>query len=79
MRERAELVGGKLVVWSELNLGTEIALTVPASIAYTKSPATPQLMFSRRGTGRSYLHIPTPHPDSNCQRPPDLPRGWAWS
>jgi signal transduction histidine kinase len=79
MRERAELVGGKLVVWSELNLGTEIAWTVPASIAYTKSTATPQLMFSRRGAGGSYEHIPTPHPDFNCPRPPDLPRACAWS
>jgi signal transduction histidine kinase len=75
MRERAELVGGKLVVWSELNLGAEIALTVPASIAYTKSTATPQLMLSRRGAGGSYEHIPTPQTDFNCQRPPDLPRG----
>ena len=37
IRERAELVGGKFAVWSEFNFGTAIALTVPASIAYTKS------------------------------------------
>jgi signal transduction histidine kinase len=38
MRERAEIVGGKLAVWSELNSGTEIELTIPASLAYAKSP-----------------------------------------
>jgi len=34
MRERAKLVGGKLEVWSELDGGTEIELTIPASNAY---------------------------------------------
>ena len=38
MRERAELVGGKLVVWSKVESGTEIELSIPASKAYTKSP-----------------------------------------
>jgi len=37
MRERAELVGGELAIWSELDSGTEIELTVPGSIAYAKS------------------------------------------
>ena len=34
MRERAKLVGGKLAVWSELDSGTEIELSIPASTAY---------------------------------------------
>jgi signal transduction histidine kinase len=38
MRERAELIGGRLVVWSEVASGTEVELTIPASKAYTKSP-----------------------------------------
>src|SRR5262249_17871591 len=38
MRERAELVGGELAIWSELDSGTEIELTVPGSVAYAKSP-----------------------------------------
>jgi signal transduction histidine kinase/ligand-binding sensor domain-containing protein len=42
MRERAKLVGAKLVIWSELDSGTEIELTIPASVAYTKSPAAEQ-------------------------------------
>jgi len=36
MRERAELVGGRLAVWSELNSGTEIELTIPSAVAYAK-------------------------------------------
>jgi signal transduction histidine kinase len=36
MRERAELVGGKLTVWSEVESGTEVELSIPASKAYTK-------------------------------------------
>jgi ligand-binding sensor domain-containing protein/signal transduction histidine kinase len=38
MRERAELVGGKLVVWSEIESGAEVELSIPAAKAYTKSP-----------------------------------------
>jgi len=34
MRERAKQIGGELEVWSEHAAGTEIELTVPASIAY---------------------------------------------
>jgi len=34
MRERAKGVGGEFEVWSEHGAGTEIELTVPASIAY---------------------------------------------
>ena len=35
MRERARLIGGKLTVWSELDSGTEVELTIPANRAYT--------------------------------------------
>jgi signal transduction histidine kinase len=38
MRERAKLLGGKLTVWSELDAGTELELTIPATNAY----ATPE-------------------------------------
>jgi len=37
MRERAKLVGGKLAVWSELDAGTEIELSIPAATAYATS------------------------------------------
>jgi len=39
MRERAELLGGTLTLWSERGSGTEVELTIPASVAYAKSPA----------------------------------------
>src|SRR5262249_35926033 len=39
MQERARLVGGKLTVWSEREAGTEIDLSIPASIAYAGSTA----------------------------------------
>ncbi len=37
MRERAKSVGGRLELWSERGAGTEIALMIPAAIAYSKS------------------------------------------
>jgi len=42
MRERAQLIGGKLAVWSEPESGTEIELTVSSAIAYAKSPIARQ-------------------------------------
>jgi signal transduction histidine kinase len=50
MHERAKLVGGKLAVWSELNSGTEAELTIPASVAYSKSPVSRRSMFVEKGT-----------------------------
>ncbi len=37
LQERAQLVGGKLAIRSELDSGTEIELIIPASAAYKKS------------------------------------------
>ena len=34
MSERAELMGGKLAVWSVLGAGTEVELRVPAGAVY---------------------------------------------
>jgi signal transduction histidine kinase/ligand-binding sensor domain-containing protein len=34
MRERAELIGSKVTVWSELDSGTEVELSIPAARAY---------------------------------------------
>jgi signal transduction histidine kinase len=36
IRERAELIGGKLDIWSEIGAGTELELHVPAVRAYIK-------------------------------------------
>jgi signal transduction histidine kinase len=37
MRERAQLAGGKLVVWSKLDSGTEVELSIPSSTAFATS------------------------------------------
>ncbi len=47
MRERAKLVGGKLTIWTELDSGTEIELTIPGARAYVKS-ARPFWYFGKR-------------------------------
>jgi len=39
MRERAEFIGGHLDVWSNVGLGTEVDLTVPARAAYVDAKA----------------------------------------
>src|SRR6202041_710204 len=46
MRERATVIGGKLVVWSEVDEGTEVELCVPASTAY--AGAQRSSWFSRK-------------------------------
>jgi signal transduction histidine kinase len=40
MRERAERVGARLRVWSRAAAGTEVALSVPNSIAFTRLTAS---------------------------------------
>jgi signal transduction histidine kinase/ligand-binding sensor domain-containing protein len=52
MRERSELVGGKLTVWSNLNSGTEVELSIPAVAAYATSSRRSWLFekFSGRET-----------------------------
>jgi signal transduction histidine kinase/ligand-binding sensor domain-containing protein len=37
MRERAEVVGGQLEVWTKMNAGTRIQLSIPGGIAYERS------------------------------------------
>lgn len=47
MRERAQEIGAHLEFWSEVGAGTEVELTVPASMAYPKSASERRLrMFS---------------------------------
>jgi len=50
MRERAKLIGGTLVVWSEVAAGTEVELGVPAGTAYAKPPKRSWL--SQKFTGK---------------------------
>jgi signal transduction histidine kinase len=54
MQERAELAGGELAVWSEPDSGTEIELTIPAAVAYSKpsAPGRRQVVHPRHRSGR---------------------------
>jgi len=47
MKERARLLGGSLAIWSELNSGTEVELTIRGSIAYAKSTEIIEPLISR--------------------------------
>jgi signal transduction histidine kinase len=38
MRERAELVGGRLALWSKVGEGTRLELSIPAAAAYAAPP-----------------------------------------
>jgi signal transduction histidine kinase/ligand-binding sensor domain-containing protein len=59
MRERSKLIGGNLTLWSELDSGTEVELSIPAARAYTAaSKGRGSLLekflakLSGRGTGK---------------------------
>ena len=50
MRERAEIVGGKLEVWSQLDSGTQVELSIPGSIAYDVSSPVVVITSGERPT-----------------------------
>jgi signal transduction histidine kinase len=52
MRERAELVGGRLDVWSEVGVGTEVDLRIPASKAYAAARGRRRAWWFTKKTGR---------------------------
>jgi signal transduction histidine kinase len=58
MRERAELLGGKLEVWSKLGSGTQIELSIPGAIAYELSSqrAWWSRLLSRNGLKKGISH-----------------------
>jgi len=47
MKERSELIGGKLTIWSEVGGGSEIELVIPGSRAYA-NPTRRFWYFGRR-------------------------------
>ncbi len=49
MRERAKLVGGTLEVWSQVDIGTEIELSIPAASVYATPPSGRRSVLSRFG------------------------------
>jgi signal transduction histidine kinase len=53
MRERAEVVGGQLEVWSKLDSGTEVELRIPGAIAY--STPVQRSWFSNLLPGKSRM------------------------
>jgi len=56
MRERAKRIGAQLEVWSEVAAGTEVELSIPASIAYETLPARRGLRFFRKRTEQNHEH-----------------------
>jgi len=56
IRERAKRIGAQLEVWSEVAAGTEVELSIPASIAYERFPAHRGLRFFRKRTGQNHEH-----------------------
>jgi signal transduction histidine kinase len=58
IRERAEQIGARLEVWSELGAGTEVELNVPGSIAYEVIPTKSRFWFLRKRTEQDHEHRP---------------------
>jgi len=54
MYERAEGMGARLDIWSEVGAGTEVRLTVPGAIAYEKSGDSGRFKLFRKT--RIYEH-----------------------
>src|SRR6267378_4535599 len=48
----SEMMGGKLAVWSELDSGTEVELSIPASRAYETSPARRRSRLAEMFSGK---------------------------
>jgi ligand-binding sensor domain-containing protein/signal transduction histidine kinase len=53
MRERAKLIAGKLTVWSDLDSGTEVELSIPAARAYVTSPGRRRAWLFEKFAGKS--------------------------
>ena len=51
LRERAKQVGAQLDFWSEAGAGTEVQVTVPASVAYVQSSENSVFRFFRKKKG----------------------------
>ena len=56
MYERAEGIGARLDIWSQAGAGTEVRVTVPAAIAYEKSPDRARFKLFRKLKLRMYEH-----------------------
>src|SRR5882757_2489222 len=52
MRERAKLLGGKMTVWSELDSGTEVELSIPAANAYATADGRRRSWLAEKFAGK---------------------------
>jgi signal transduction histidine kinase len=52
MRERAKLIGGKLVIWSEVDTGTEVELRIPAEVAYRSARSASRVSRAHAGKAK---------------------------
>ena len=52
MRERAKLMGGKVAVWSELDSGTELELSIPAANAYAMPDGGKRFWLAEKLSGK---------------------------
>ncbi len=52
MRERAKLLGGKLTVWSEVETGTEVELSIPAAKAYATADGRRRSWLAEKFAGK---------------------------
>jgi signal transduction histidine kinase len=52
MSERAKLLGGKLTVWSELDSGTEVELSIPAANVYATSDGRRRSWLAEKFAGK---------------------------
>jgi signal transduction histidine kinase/ligand-binding sensor domain-containing protein len=51
IRERAKQIGAQLDLWSQLGVGTEVEMSLPASLAYAPSPDSRRFTLFRKKTG----------------------------
>jgi signal transduction histidine kinase/ligand-binding sensor domain-containing protein len=58
MRERAKLMDGRLTVWSALDSGAEVELTVPAARAYASSAFSWRSWFGKKFSGETVQSEP---------------------
>jgi signal transduction histidine kinase len=59
MRERAEMIGGRLRVWSTAGAGTEVELSLRPSVALAAGPAAGHLGWLKRRSLRKRRPEPT--------------------
>ncbi len=58
MRERARLMGGKVTVWSALESGAEVELSIPAARAYATPASTWRSWFAKKFSRKSVQSEP---------------------